>query len=134
MHLLLNIDVPDLASAQSFYCAAFGLAPARRLGSEVLELAGGSVAIYLLQKPAGSRPAQQAASARSYARHWCPLHFDVVVADIEAAVARCLAAGAVQERAIEAANWGRIAQFADPFGHGFCLIEFTGRGYDEIAS
>jgi hypothetical protein len=23
---------------------------------------------------------------------------------------------------------------ADPFGNGFCLIEFLGRGYDEIAS
>jgi hypothetical protein len=23
---------------------------------------------------------------------------------------------------------------ADPFGHGFCLIEFRGRGYDEIAA
>jgi hypothetical protein len=22
---------------------------------------------------------------------------------------------------------------ADPFGHGFCLIQFLGRGYDEIA-
>jgi len=22
---------------------------------------------------------------------------------------------------------------ADPFGNGFCLIQFTGRGYDEIA-
>lgn len=23
--------------------------------------------------------------------------------------------------------------FADPFGHGFCFVEFMGRGYDEIA-
>jgi lactoylglutathione lyase len=23
---------------------------------------------------------------------------------------------------------------ADPFGHGLCLIEFRGRGYDEIAT
>ena len=22
---------------------------------------------------------------------------------------------------------------ADPFGHGFCFIQFLGRGYDEIA-
>jgi hypothetical protein len=21
---------------------------------------------------------------------------------------------------------------ADPFGHGFCFLQFTGRGYDEI--
>jgi lactoylglutathione lyase len=30
--------------------------------------------------------------------------------------------------------WGRIAQLADPFGHGLCLIQFLGRGYDEIAT
>jgi hypothetical protein len=24
--------------------------------------------------------------------------------------------------------------FADPFGHGFCLIAFNERGYDAIAS
>ena len=27
-----------------------------------------------------------------------------------------------------------IAMLADPFGHGICLIEFVGRGYDEIAT
>jgi hypothetical protein len=29
--------------------------------------------------------------------------------------------------------WGKIAVLADPFGNGFCLIEFVNRGYDEIA-
>jgi catechol 2,3-dioxygenase-like lactoylglutathione lyase family enzyme len=29
-------------------------------------------------------------------------------------------------------NGGRIANMADPFGNGFCLIEFIERGYDEI--
>ena len=36
--LLLNIDVPDLAAAEAFYVAAFGLNPARRLGDGVVEL------------------------------------------------------------------------------------------------
>jgi len=27
----------------------------------------------------------------------------------------------------------RIVQQSDPFGHGWCLLEFRGRGYDEIA-
>jgi catechol 2,3-dioxygenase-like lactoylglutathione lyase family enzyme len=27
---------------------------------------------------------------------------------------------------------GRLALLADPFGNGFCLLEFTGGGYDEI--
>jgi hypothetical protein len=30
--------------------------------------------------------------------------------------------------------WGRIAHMADPFGHGLCLIQFLGCGYDEIAT
>jgi lactoylglutathione lyase len=30
-------------------------------------------------------------------------------------------------------KWGRMANLADPFGHGLCLVEFRGRGYGEIA-
>ncbi len=26
----------------------------------------------------------------------------------------------------------RLAILADPFGNGFCLLEFRGRGYDEL--
>jgi len=62
------------------------------------------------------------------------VHLDFVVDDLEAAVARAEAAGARRETDIAAHPWGRIALFADPFGHGFCLLSFTGRGYDEIAS
>ena len=62
------------------------------------------------------------------------MHLDFVVPNIEAAVARARAAGASIEGAVQTHPWGRIALMADPFGHGFCLIEFLGRGYDEIAS
>lgn len=131
MQLLLNIDVPDLAAAESFYTAAFGLRPARRLGPGVLELLGAAVPIYLLSKQAGSLGAGGA--ARDYARHWSPLHVDVVVDDLDAALAQALSAGATREGAIREAGWGRIVQLADPFGHGWCLLQFLGRGYDEIA-
>jgi hypothetical protein len=30
-------------------------------------------------------------------------------------------------------KWGKLALMADPFGHGFCFVQFVGRGYDEIA-
>ena len=132
MRLLLNLDVADLDAATAFYTAAFGLRPARRLGDSVLELDGGQVPIYLLHKPAGSLGAS--GSARDYARHWTPVHADVVVDDVDAALARALAAGATQEGTVRDANWGRIVQIADPFGHGWCLLQFVGRGYDEIAS
>jgi hypothetical protein len=31
-------------------------------------------------------------------------------------------------------TWGRIALLSDPFGHGFCLLQFEGAGYDGIAT
>lgn len=131
MKLLLNIDVPDLAAAEAFYVAAFGLAPARRFGEDVVELTGAPVPLYLLHKAADS--AADAPVDRDYTRHWTPVHCDVVVDDLEAALARALSAGAIREGAIREAAWGRIVQLADPFGHGWCLLEFRGRGYDEIA-
>ena len=30
------------------------------------------------------------------------------------------------------AAYGRIAMLADPFGHGFCLLQFNDRGYDAL--
>jgi predicted enzyme related to lactoylglutathione lyase len=131
MDLLVNIDVPDLVDAIAFYREAFGLAVTRRLGDEAAELGGWPVRLYLLQKPEGSLAA--AASRRRYERHWTPVHLDVVVNDIDTALARAVAAGARAETEIRAAAWGKIAVLADPFGHGICLIEFLGRGYDEIA-
>lgn len=131
MALLVNIDVPDLARAIAFYREAFGLAVTRRLGAEAVELGGWPVRLYLLQKPEGSVAA--ADRLRRYDRHWTPVHLDVVVPDIENALARAEAAGARTETEIRITAWGKIAVLADPFGHGFCLIEFLGRGYDEIA-
>jgi lactoylglutathione lyase len=61
------------------------------------------------------------------------VHLDLVVADLDAALHRAVAAGAQREGAVSTQKWGRIAMLADPFGHGFCLIQFLGRGYDEIA-
>jgi predicted enzyme related to lactoylglutathione lyase len=131
MSLLVNIDVPDLAAAIAFYAGGFGLTVTRRLGAEAAELSGWPVRLYLLQKPAGSSGAGE--SLRRYDRHWTPVHLDVVVDDIDAALARALTAGARAETEIRIASWGKLVILADPFGHGLCLIEFLGRGYDEIA-
>ena len=62
------------------------------------------------------------------------MHLDFVVSELEAAVSRAVESGAAIEGAIQTHKWGRIALMADPFGHGFCLIQFLGRGYDEIAT
>ncbi|MGO9418307.1 VOC family protein [Roseiarcus sp.] len=131
MDLLVNVDVPDLAEGIAFYTRAFDLTVTRRLGAEAAELGGLPVHLYLLEKPAGSIGAGK--EPRRYDRHWTPVHIDVVVDDIEAAFDRAVAAGARAETDIRVGAWGKIAGLSDPFGHGFCLIEFLGRGYDEIA-
>ena len=132
--LLVNIDVDDLERAVAFYTAAFGLTVGRRFGALAMELTGGTAPVYLLAKPDGSPAGPATGERRRYARHWTPVHLDFVVDDLDAAVARAQAAGATLEAGPATHVWGRIAQLADPFGHGLCLIQFLGRGYDEIAS
>lgn len=132
MKVLLNIDVPDITEAVRFYTQAFGLQPARRFGEAALELLGAEAPIYLLLKTAGTTGA--GGKPRDYERHWTPIHCDIVVDDLEAALAQAFAAGAQPEGAIREADWGRIVTLADPFGHGWCLLQFRGRGYDEITT
>ncbi|MGH9888431.1 MAG: VOC family protein, partial [bacterium] len=72
--LLVNIDVPDLERAITFYTRTFELRLARRLGSDVAELSGGGAQVYLLETPAGSRATSSARAVRDYARHWTPVH------------------------------------------------------------
>src|SRR5262245_53193567 len=131
--ILVNIDIDDLDPAIAFYTAAFELRVGRRFGPHGVELLGAEAPIYLLVKAASTAPFAGAEVTRDYRRHWTPIHLDFVVADLEAADRRAIAAGARRERATETHAWGHIAYFADPFGHGFCLLQFTGRGYDEIA-
>ena len=133
MNLLVNIDVDHLAEAVSFYTAAFGLRIGRRFGDAGVELLGSSAPIYLLIKADGSPPAKTTGDRRSYARHWTPVHLDFVVDDIDDAVQRAITAGAALEEPVATQPWGRLALMADPFGHGFCFVQFIGRGYDAIS-
>lgn len=48
------------------------------------------------------------AAPRTYERHWTPVHLAFV--------------------------WGRYRVLADPFGHGFCLLQFKKGGYANIES
>jgi len=136
--LRICIDVPDLDRGIAFYTQALGLHLARRNGLHWAELLGAPCPIDLLPVEAGTRasaaPDAQPGEGplRDYARHWTPVHLDLVVTGLEAAVARAEAAGARLERPLVSRKWGRMANLADPFGHGFCLLEFQGRGYDEL--
>jgi predicted enzyme related to lactoylglutathione lyase len=132
IQLRVCIDVDDLERAVDFYQRALGLVVGRRLEGAWAEMLGATSPIDLLMAPAGTRPTADPDSVRDYARHWTPIHIDVPVDDIEAAVTRACSAGAVLERAIQTRPWGRIAVLADPFGHGLCLLQMQGRGYDEL--
>src|SRR5574338_1029574 len=124
MDLLINLDVDDLDRAVRFYREAFGLKAGRRFGAFGTEMLGATAPIYLLAKAAGSSPTPASEDRRSYERHWTPVHLDFVVDDAEAAVARAVAAGAVLERPVAVHAWGKLAVMADPFGHGFCFVQF----------
>jgi catechol 2,3-dioxygenase-like lactoylglutathione lyase family enzyme len=123
--------VPDLRAAITFYTAALGLHHTRTL-DDVAELSGASSTFYLLQKdprtPAFKSPPVGRDAPRHYSRHWTPVHFDLVVPDVDAAAARAIAAGAIQETGH--VNWrgSRCISLGDPFGHGFCFIQFEHGG------
>lgn len=133
MNFVVNLDVDDLDKAVRFYSGAFGLRVGRHFGEFGVEMLGGPAPIYLLAKSAGTPASANSSEQRHYQRHWTPLHLDFIVDDIQAAVQRALVAGAQLEGSIVMRKWGKLALLTDPFGHGFCLIEFLGRGYDEIA-
>jgi predicted enzyme related to lactoylglutathione lyase len=133
MNLLVNLDVDDLGRAIHFYSSAFELTVGRRFGTSGVEMLGSSAPIYLLLKSGGTRASDTTSQRRSYERHWTPVHLDFVVEDIESAVQKAIAFGARLEKPIATHKWGKLALMADPFGHGFCFVQFLGRGYDEIA-
>src|SRR4051812_21563269 len=100
MNVLINIDVPDLESAVAFYTRTFGLSVRRRFGGGLAaELAGWPAPLFLLQKAPGSMGAGD--NRRNYKRHWTPVHLDIVVNDIEAALSSAVGAGARVERDVD---------------------------------
>lgn len=133
MNFLVNLDVDDLGKAIDFYGAAFALRVGRRFGAFGVEMLGGPAPIYLLVKSSDTLASGSTSQRRNYERHWTPVHLDFVVEDVDAAVEKAVSAGARLEKPIETHKWGSLALMADPFGHGFCFVQFLGRGYDEIA-
>lgn len=132
MDLRICIDVDNMERATAFYTGGLGLRMGRRYKNSFTEILGASSPIDLLLNEAGTRPVVGSETQRSYQRHWTPVHLDFVVDDIDAAVARLVEHGAVLEMPVNDRAWGRIAGLADPFGHGIDLLQFTGRGYDEL--
>ncbi len=133
MQVIVNIDVDDLDKAIQFYTTALDLRLNRRLfDSSVAEMVGATATIHLLLKPTGTAPFDSSVVTRHYQRHWTPLHLDFAVEDIFASVERAVAACALLHGQITTYRWGHLATLSDPFGHGFCLIQFIDTGYDAV--
>lgn len=130
--ILINIDVPDLSAGQAFYTDGLGFELVRVLGGHVAEMRMKNFRVYLLAKSEGTPPFNNARFLRDYSRHWTPVHLDMSVAEITSATQRALKAGAILESGPTSHAWGTIAELSDPFGNGFCLIEFTEEGYDAV--
>jgi predicted enzyme related to lactoylglutathione lyase len=133
MDMIVNIDVDDLDKAILFYETALGLRVNRLLfEGSVAEMTGASSPIYLLLKPAGATAVDSPPVPRKYERHWTPIHLDFVVQDLHDAVTRVIEAGGTLEGEIRGYAWGCLATFCDPFGHGFCVLQFSADGYGAI--
>jgi predicted enzyme related to lactoylglutathione lyase len=127
------IDVADIERGIAFYCKGLGLALKRRLSPSWVELEGGNLPIFLLGNRSPTAQLGGTQIRRDFGRHWTPVHLDFIVPDIDAAVARLTALGATVDRPVQDADYGRMANMADPFGNGFDLIEFSGSGYDAVS-
>ncbi|WP_413587050.1 VOC family protein [Bdellovibrio sp. HCB274] len=130
--VLINIDVNDVQAAIRFYCEGLGLSVGRKFDSGFIELLGLPSPVYLLQNGEGTLPFASAMQGRTYSRHWSPMHMDFVVDNIEVSKERVIEFGAKVENDISQNSYGKLATFSDPFGHGFCLIEFNEKGYDAL--
>ena len=119
----VSIDVPNIADAVRFYASAFGFSKCSTPAPGVVVLRAGDAEICLLERRAGTQASSHSHDTRRYERHWTPVHLDIHVDDLAAALAKAVDAGAIREQVFESPEHPSVAFCADPFGHGFCLIE-----------
>ncbi len=115
----ISIDVADIEQALNFYTTALGCEFKKKYsdGWQVIAIAG--LDIHLQQKAAGTVAAGE--HLRNYDRHWTPVHLDFTVEDIRP----CCAAIEKHGGSVESQSFSEqadIANCADPFGNGFCVI------------
>jgi predicted enzyme related to lactoylglutathione lyase len=127
---VVALDGPDLDLLAGFYSELTGW-PIVRKDEDWYQLGrpdtGGATLAFQLAPdhrppvwPSADRPQQ--------------LHLDFVVDDLDAAVERAVRAGATLERRVDHPGFWRLAALADPFGHGFDLIEHPEAGYSRLAA
>lgn len=123
MKYSVAIDVPNLDEGIRFYRDAFGFEEAGRPVDIYAVLKCDNSTIGLMEKAAGTKPAEGADDVRRYERHWTPVHVDFRVDDLEKTLRRVLSAGGKCEKKFDGGEHSPIAFCSDPFGNGFCVLE-----------
>ncbi|HUS54501.1 MAG TPA: VOC family protein [Thermohalobaculum sp.] len=133
--LIVNIDVPDIELGIAFYQNGLEFEFRRRLfDGTIAEMSLQSVSVFLIEQSAGSEAVPSSELFRDYRNHWTPVHLDISVKNLGASISRALKAGASLSRGPSEHAFGQLAPMRDPFGHGFCLIEFSSDGYDAVVA
>lgn len=133
--LIVNIDVPNLEAGITFYRDGLQFGLVRKLfDGAVAEMTLDGETIFLIENENGSKAVSTMDIRRDYNDHWTPIHLDIAVDSLENATARAINAGAKQTKPPSKQVFGKIAPMRDPFGHGFCLIEFSAEGYSAAES
>ena len=115
----VSIDVNDVQRAIDFYTNALSCELKMRYSEDWVVVSIGVLDIHLQENEAGTHGAGE--EKRHYNRHWTPLHLDFDVDDIRSVC------NVIKENggSVESQSFGQktdIAQCADPFGNGFCVI------------
>lgn len=126
------IEVTDAEAGIAFYCDGLGLTVRRRFTHQWVELAGAKTPIFLLASMPAEADLGSRTVPRDFTRHWTPVHLDFIVDDLDATVARLVAAGATVEKPAAVKTYGRICWLSDPFGNGFDVIEMNEAGYEAV--
>ena len=88
MKYTVSIDVPSIDEGLALYCETFGFAKSKRPVEGYVILKCGEVEIGLLEKPAGTRPAEGSNGACHNERHWTPVYVDFSVVDFCSLICR----------------------------------------------
>jgi len=116
------IDVLEMQKAIQFYTKALECELVME-GEEYTELSADGLKMYLIERAAGTNPLVTGEAVRSYDRHWTPIHLDFAVSNFEQCLASVIELGGEKEGE-ESGDWGSAAFCADPFGNGFCVMQY----------
>ena len=118
----LSIDVPNLESGLRFYGNVFGFREKARPFATMAILDANNLTVCMHEKATGTKSSPGGSDVRRYERHWTPVHIDVHVEDLDAALEKIRAEGGLVETEYRTEGPMPVAFCSDPFGNGFCVI------------